>query len=154
MYITHSIHFLLALLVTICRFLFLLPAMLLRYGTKLHTITLFAHTVCTILPSNKTELTVEQWPPKIIKPSGISKQMRQDIFPVLWDHCVFIFFLAEVRLQQLLKEIEMREQQILRASEELRQLEETVSQRRVRCSPLNKFLKHHLQLSLRIFSLF
>lgn len=48
----------------------------------------------------------------------------------------FVLFLAEVRLQQLLTEIEVREQQILRASEELRQLEETVSQRRVRCSPL------------------
>ncbi|XP_048046039.1 centriolin isoform X1 [Megalobrama amblycephala] len=39
---------------------------------------------------------------------------------------------AEVRLRQLLTEIEVREQQILRASEELQQLEETVSQRQIR----------------------
>lgn len=38
---------------------------------------------------------------------------------------------AEVRLQQLHKEMEYKERQILRASEELQQLEETASQKRV-----------------------
>ncbi|XP_073807662.1 centriolin isoform X4 [Danio rerio] len=38
---------------------------------------------------------------------------------------------AEMKLQQLHKEIEAREQQILTASEELRQLEDAVSQRRI-----------------------
>ncbi|XP_073670868.1 centriolin [Paramisgurnus dabryanus] len=40
-------------------------------------------------------------------------------------------FKAEERLQQLHEEIEEKEKQILRVSEELRQLEETVSQRRI-----------------------
>ncbi|ROL42576.1 Centriolin [Anabarilius grahami] len=51
---------------------------------------------------------------------------------------------AEVRLQQLLTEIEVREQQILRASEELRQLEETVSQRRI-CEAEKEQLRQELQ---------
>ncbi|XP_056092231.1 centriolin isoform X2 [Rhinichthys klamathensis goyatoka] len=51
---------------------------------------------------------------------------------------------AEVRLQQLLTEIEMREQQILRASEELRQLEETVSQRRI-CDAEKEQFRQELQ---------
>jgi len=92
--------------------------------------------------------------------------MMQDIFLFLWDHCkihisarfpnavFFCFvFLAEVRLQQLLTEIEMREQQILRTSEELRQLEETVSQRQVRCSPFKQVFKTPLAvLTDNIFS--
>ncbi|XP_077087989.1 centriolin isoform X2 [Siphateles boraxobius] len=51
---------------------------------------------------------------------------------------------AEVRLQQLLPEIEMREQQILRASVELRQLEETVSQRRI-CEAEKEQCRQELQ---------
>jgi len=47
----------------------------------------------------------------------------------------------------------MREQQILRASEELRQLEETVSQRQVRCSPFKQVFKTPLAvLTDNIFS--
>lgn len=40
--------------------------------------------------------------------------------------------MAEERLKQLQREIENAEQQILRASAELRQLEEAISQKRVR----------------------
>ncbi|XP_056313140.1 centriolin [Danio aesculapii] len=51
---------------------------------------------------------------------------------------------AEKRLQQLNKEIEAREQQILKASEELRQLEDAVSQRRV-CEAEKEQLRQELQ---------
>uniref|UniRef100_A0A672KSY6 Centriolin n=2 Tax=Sinocyclocheilus grahami TaxID=75366 RepID=A0A672KSY6_SINGR len=51
---------------------------------------------------------------------------------------------AEERLQQLHKEIEAKEQQILKASEELRQLEETVSQRRI-CEAEKDQLRQELQ---------
>lgn len=51
---------------------------------------------------------------------------------------------AEVRLQQLLTEIGVREQQILRASEELRHLEETVSQRRI-CEAEKEQFRQELQ---------
>ncbi|KTG44236.1 hypothetical protein cypCar_00020074 [Cyprinus carpio] len=51
---------------------------------------------------------------------------------------------AEERLQQLHKETEAKEQQILKASEELRQLEETVSQRRI-CEAEKEQLRQELQ---------
>ncbi|XP_050965080.1 centriolin isoform X2 [Labeo rohita] len=51
---------------------------------------------------------------------------------------------AEERLKQLHKEIEAREQQILIASEELRQLEDTVSQRRI-CEAEKEQLRQELQ---------
>ncbi|XP_051516853.1 centriolin isoform X2 [Myxocyprinus asiaticus] len=51
---------------------------------------------------------------------------------------------AEQRLQQLHKEIEDKEQQILRASEELRQLEEAVSQRWI-CEAEKDQLRQELQ---------
>ncbi|XP_043095142.1 centriolin isoform X3 [Puntigrus tetrazona] len=51
---------------------------------------------------------------------------------------------AEERLQQLHKEITAKEQQILKASEELQQLEEAVSQRRI-CEAEKDQLRHELQ---------
>ncbi|KAL7836778.1 hypothetical protein AOLI_G00280620 [Acnodon oligacanthus] len=51
---------------------------------------------------------------------------------------------AEERLQQLHKEMEQKEQQILRASEELRQLEEAASQKRI-----SEAEKEHLRQQLR-----
>ncbi|XP_016341825.1 centriolin-like [Sinocyclocheilus anshuiensis] len=51
---------------------------------------------------------------------------------------------AEERLQQLHKEIEAKEQQIFKASEELRQLEETASQRRI-CEAEKEQLRQELQ---------
>lgn len=46
--------------------------------------------------------------------------------------------IAEKRLQQLRKEMEFTERQILRASEELQQLEEAASQKRVSVLKLSK----------------
>ncbi|XP_016397491.1 centriolin-like [Sinocyclocheilus rhinocerous] len=55
---------------------------------------------------------------------------------------------AEERLQQLHKEIEAKEQQIFKASEELRQLEETASQRRI-CEAEKEQLRQELQRRIK-----
>ncbi|KAK7165153.1 hypothetical protein R3I94_003505 [Phoxinus phoxinus] len=73
-----------------------------------------------------------------------SADLTETDYPREHDMSRHVQLRAEVRLQQLLKEIEMREQQILRASEELRQLEETVSQRRI-CEAEKEQFRQELQ---------
>ncbi|XP_067294103.1 centriolin isoform X2 [Pseudorasbora parva] len=73
-----------------------------------------------------------------------SADMTETDYPREHDMSRHVQLRAEVRLQQLLTEIEVREQQILRASEELRQLEETVSQRRI-CEAEKEQFRQELQ---------